>query len=63
MNDEKSVILSPPDTNAISVGPIRRAKALPPLNPLDGVDFNKIETKEQAYLMGFINGQMMGGKR
>lgn len=65
MSDEKhNVTVSPPDTTSLPAlpPPIKREKSKP-FNPLDGIDFEKIESKQQAYLMGFINGQLMGGRR
>lgn len=63
MSDEqKNVIVSPPDTNFLSpLPPIRRQKS-GPYNPLEGLDLDK-RSKEECYLIGFINGQMIGGRR
>lgn len=65
MSDEKekhNVTVSPPETHSLpSLPPIRRQKS-GPYNPLDGLDLTKL-SKEECYLMGFINGQMMGGRR
>lgn len=41
------------------LGPIIRKPVAnkQPFNPLEGIDFDKVPSKEQAYLLGYINGQ------
>jgi hypothetical protein len=59
MSDENKITTSLPETGFKQLGPTIRKPSLTKsiFNPLLDIDWDKIKTKEEAFLIGYINGQ------
>lgn len=64
MSDENKITTSLPDAPPPKDKPLLRKPNFtkPIINPLIEIDWDKIATKEEAFLIGYINGQLANSR-